>query len=112
MLPVRDNRHGQTYRPASESFCAEIEGSKFNEIDFDRDSTDATKHSGSAALAKSGNTGGNIEPDSDRYNAFRDLLTSSGFTEAQLMLIADALRETGLRVSVVDECPSRQTNHP
>jgi hypothetical protein len=25
-LPVRDNRHGQTYRPDSEPFCAEIGG--------------------------------------------------------------------------------------
>ncbi|MCP4512134.1 MAG: hypothetical protein GY826_37685, partial [Fuerstiella sp.] len=76
------------------------------------ESWNAAKHRDSETLAKSGNTGGNIEPNSDRYNAFRDLLTSSGLTEAQLMLIDDALWETGLQISVVDEGPFRPGNRP
>ncbi|MEO2017618.1 MAG: hypothetical protein ABGZ53_24960, partial [Fuerstiella sp.] len=61
---------------------------------FRYNSTNATKHRLSTTLPKSGNTGGNIGPNSDRYNAFCDLLTAAGLTGTQLMLIDDALRET------------------
>ncbi|MEO2017163.1 MAG: hypothetical protein ABGZ53_22640 [Fuerstiella sp.] len=64
----------------------------------------------STTLPKSGNTGGNIEPDSDQIAAFFDLLTAAGLTEAQLMLIDDALRETGLQISDMDEVPCRPRN--
>ncbi len=59
---------------------------------------------------KSGTPGGTLAPNSDRYNAFCDLLTASGFTGAQLMLIDDALRETGLQISDMDEVPRRPRN--
>ncbi|MDG2128738.1 MAG: hypothetical protein P8K08_12145 [Fuerstiella sp.] len=53
-----------------------------------------------------------LVPDSDQYAAFLDLLKSSGFTRTQLMLIDDALWETGLQISVVDEGPFRPGNRP
>jgi hypothetical protein len=71
-----------------------------------QEQANTTKRRDSETLPKSGN----IEPNSDQIAAFLDLLTSSGFTEAQLMLIDDALRETGLQITEVTDVPCRAGN--
>ena len=59
----------------------------------------SNKNTGNAATAGTGgNTGGDIEPNSDRYDAFCDQLKSWGFSGEQLVLIGDALRENGLEI--------------
>ena len=49
-----------------------------------------------------GNHGGNIEPISDQYAVFCERLNEWGFTGTQLVLIGDALRESGLEIVAVD----------
>jgi hypothetical protein len=48
--------------------------------------------------AGGGNTGGNKEPDSDRYIRFCEQLRAAGFTSEQLRTIAAAFTDNGLRV--------------
>ena len=48
------------------------------------------------------NTSDNIGANSDRYAAFCTLLNEWGFTGTQLVLIGDALRESGLEIVAVD----------
>jgi hypothetical protein len=54
---------------------------------------DATKHRDSETLAKSGNTGGNIEPNSDQIDLLTARLTFDGFTPEQIQTILAALRD-------------------
>jgi len=73
----------------------------------------ASKNTGSDdSHCISGTPGGTLAPDSDRYNAFCDLLTASGLTGPQLRLIDDALRKTGLQITEVTEVPYRPGNRP
>ena len=60
----------------------------------------AGKHEESVA---GGPPGGPLPPDSDQYNAFRQRLKASGFTGEQLILIDDALRQCGLKISEHDQ---------
>ena len=55
----------------------------------------ATKHRDSETLAKSGNTGGNIEPNSDQIDLLTARLTFDGFTPEQIEKILAAVQDTG-----------------
>ncbi|HIF01351.1 MAG TPA: hypothetical protein EYG03_24645 [Planctomycetes bacterium] len=72
--------------------------------------TDQRFTTSNAPGEKSGIPGGIERPNSDQIAAFFDLLTSCGFTEAQLMLINDTLREAGLQISDMDEVSGRPRN--
>ena len=66
------------------------------------------ENAGNEGIGVDGGTpGGTLAPNSDRYNAFCERLKASGFTGKQLMLIDDALRETGLQISEVGDAPGR-----
>ena len=54
-----------------------------------------TKHRDSATLAKSGNTGGNIGPNSDQIDLLIARLAFDGFTPEQIEKILAALRASG-----------------
>jgi integrase len=54
------------------------------------------------ALGDGGTPGGTLADNSDQHAAFVEQLKAAGFTGTQLVLIGDALRESGLQIVAVD----------
>jgi len=69
---------------------------------FMKKSVNQAKHGVFEPSPKSGNMGGNIGDDSDRFTHFCALLTERGFTGEQLTEIDNALTETGLRIVAIE----------
>ena len=65
-------------------------------------SVEAEKHGVSETFRESGNHGGNIGTNSDRYAEFVKQLRAAGFNGQQLKQINNALRECGLEVVAVE----------